>query len=83
MGKAIVASRSQGMEAYITDGVNGLLVPQHDAVAMRDAVQKLLNDRELRERLGKNARAYAEEHLEPDRCTEHLAEFLKKIANTR
>lgn len=79
MGKPIVASRSQGMEAYIEDGVNGLLVPQHDAAAMRDAIQKLLDNSELRERLGANARKFAEEHLDPDRCTEHLAEFFKKI----
>ncbi|MBY0472782.1 glycosyltransferase family 4 protein [Patescibacteria group bacterium] len=80
MGKPIVASRSQGMEAYIEDGVNGVLVPQHDVRAMRDAIKRLLGDRELRERLGRNARTYAEQNLDPDRCTQQLAEFFKKIA---
>jgi glycosyltransferase involved in cell wall biosynthesis len=80
MGKPIVASRSQGMEAYIEDGVNGLLVPQHEVGAMRAAIKRLLDDKELRERLGRNARAYAEAHLDPDRCTQRLAEFFKKIA---
>lgn len=80
MGKPIVASRSQGMEAYIEDGVNGLLVPQHDVHAMHSAIKRLLDDRELRERLGRNARAYAEKNLDPDRCTQHLAEFFKKVA---
>ncbi len=83
MGKPIVASRSQGMEAYIEDGVNGLLVPQHDIPAMHAAIKRLLDDRELRERLGKNARAYAEQNLDPDRCTQHLAEFFKKIATEK
>lgn len=83
MGKAIVASRSQGMEAYIEDGVNGLLVPQHDVVAMRAAIVRLLEDRELRERLGKNARTFAEAHLDPVRCTERLADFFKSIAQVR
>jgi glycosyltransferase involved in cell wall biosynthesis len=80
MGKAIVASHSQGMEAYIEDGVNGLLVPQHDTEAMRAAIKKLLDDKDLRERLGRNARAYAERNLNPDACTKHLADFFKKIA---
>jgi glycosyltransferase involved in cell wall biosynthesis len=80
MGKPIVASRSQGMEAYIEDGVNGVLVPQHDADAMRTAIKKLLGDPKLRERLGKNARTYAEQHLNPDQCTKNLAEFFKRIA---
>ena len=79
MGKAIIASHSQGMEAYIEDGVNGLLVPQNDVLAMRAAIKRLLGDRELRERLGANARKFAEEHLNPDRCTEHLANFFRKI----
>lgn len=83
MGKAIVASRSQGMEAYIEDGVNGLLVPQHDTDAMRAAVTRLLEDRALRERLGKNARAFAERQLNPTNCTENLATFFKKIADPR
>ncbi len=81
MGKAIVASRSQGMEAYIEDGVNGLLVPQHDVHAMHAAIKRLLDDRELRARLGANARKFAEEHLNPDRCTENLANFFKKITS--
>lgn len=79
MGKPIVASRSQGMESYIEDGVNGLLVPQHDAHAMRAAIQRLLEDKELRERIGKNARAYAERHLDPDRCTQQLADFFQTL----
>ncbi len=83
MGKAIVASRSQGMEAYIEEGVNGLLVPQHDEAAMRQAISRLLNDKELRERLGKNARVFVEEHLNPDRCTERLAQFFQKISEQK
>lgn len=79
MGKPIVASCSQGMEAYIEDGVNGLLVPQHDVEAMRHAIKRLLDDPELRERLGANARAYAEQNLDPDKCTEHLARFFEKV----
>jgi glycosyltransferase involved in cell wall biosynthesis len=80
MGKAIVASRSQGMEAYIQDGVNGLLVPQHDTDAMRAAIIRLLGDAELRERLGRNARAYAEQNLDPDVCTQRLAKFFEAVA---
>lgn len=79
MGKPIVASRTQGMEAYIEDGVNGLLVPQHDREAMHTAIQKLLGSAELRKKMGENARLFAEKHLNPDTCTKHLATFFENI----
>lgn len=83
MGKAIVASKTLAMETYIVDGENGLLVPEGDVAAMRQALSRLVTDRELRERLGKNARAYAEAYLDADRCTGHLADLFKKISSAQ
>jgi len=79
MGKAIIASKTPAMESYITDGENGLLVPEGDAAAMHNALSRLVYDKALREKLGRNARAYAEVNLDADRCTGDLADFFKKI----
>ena len=52
----IVATRVGSVPEILTDGVNGLLVPAGQPVAIRDAIRELARDPELRRRLGANAR---------------------------
>jgi glycosyltransferase involved in cell wall biosynthesis len=49
-----------GIPTVIADGETGLLVPVGDAAALRSAIERLLGDRALRERLGDAARARVE-----------------------
>ncbi len=46
-GTPLVAAAAAGPAATVTDGENGLLVPVDDAAALRDALARLLQDREL------------------------------------
>ena len=55
-GLAVVASAVGGLTDYIVDGVNGLLAPTQDPVALAAAVQNLVNDPALRARLAAAAR---------------------------
>ena len=80
LGKAIVATNTHTMRSYIQDGENGLLVPEHDANALRDALRRVLADDALRLRLEHAARKYAEEHLELTKQTGVLATYFKNIA---
>jgi glycosyltransferase involved in cell wall biosynthesis len=50
-GVPVVATRSGGPEEIISDGVNGLLVPTGDAAAIANAVNRLLEDQNLRSSL--------------------------------
>jgi glycosyltransferase involved in cell wall biosynthesis len=58
-GRAVVATRVGGIADVIEDGVNGLLVPPGNAPALRAALELLLSDRTLAERLGRAAHASA------------------------
>lgn len=49
-----------GPKTLIEDGVNGLLVPIMDEKAMTDGILRLIEDRELAERLGREARKIGE-----------------------
>ena len=49
-----------GPKTLIEDGVNGLLVPIMDEKAMTDGILRLIEDRELAERLGREARNISE-----------------------
>lgn len=55
-GVPVVSTPVTGIPEVVRDGVNGLLVPQRDAVALADAIQTLMTDRALLERLRAAAR---------------------------
>ena len=56
VGVPAVATTYGGNPYMITDGVNGLLVPEKDAPAMADAILRLIGDPDLLERLSDGAR---------------------------
>jgi glycosyltransferase involved in cell wall biosynthesis len=76
MGKAVVASRSQGIGDYVKDGVSGKLVPVGDAEALRSAIAKLWNNPALADRMGQHNRAWVERDLNTDRYVERAANLL-------
>ena len=55
-GKAIVATDIPGITELVRDGDEGLLVPSRNPAALAEAVGRLLDDDELRTRLGAAAR---------------------------
>jgi glycosyltransferase involved in cell wall biosynthesis len=55
-GRPVVATRAGGLPDAVRDGVNGLLVEPGDVPALRAALERLLGDAGLRERLGRAAR---------------------------
>jgi glycosyltransferase involved in cell wall biosynthesis len=64
-GMAIVASRLPGIEEMLTDGDHALLVPNAPQ-AVAQALQTLLADAPLRQRLGRAARARYEAQFQPE-----------------
>ena len=67
-GCACVGSRVVGVQEVIAHQVNGLLVPESDAQALAQALEKLLIDTALAEQLGMQARKdalaqYGREHM--------------------
>ena len=51
-GMPVITAETCGMPDMVQDGFNGLLVPPADAVALEDAIGRLAESEELRERLG-------------------------------
>lgn len=55
-GTPVVATRVGGIPEVVTDGENGLLVEPRKPEQLADAILKIINDTELRIKLGKNGR---------------------------
>jgi glycosyltransferase involved in cell wall biosynthesis len=65
-GLPIVTTDVPGCRDVVTHGVNGLLVPPQDAQALADALEMLLNDPVLRDRMGNMGRQIALKHFSLD-----------------
>lgn len=59
IGRPIVTTDSVGCRDTVIDGKNGFLIPIKDSDALADALKKLIDSKELRETMGKNAREFA------------------------
>ena len=65
-GLPVVATRVGGVPELVVDGETGLLVAAGDARALADALQRLVDDPDLRVRLGAAGRARVEEQFRLD-----------------
>jgi glycosyltransferase involved in cell wall biosynthesis len=74
-GTPTVASDSPGLRDSVRHGDTGMLVPHGDVAALAGALRTLLQDPELRDRLGRGARHFAEQfswERSADRTEAHL-----------
>jgi glycosyltransferase involved in cell wall biosynthesis len=76
-GRPVVAASGGALLELVDDGETGLFVPPRDAPALRAAVERLLGDRELRERLGREARARARDRFGWNAVTERTLEIYR------
>ncbi len=78
-GLPVVAAAEGGTLENVRHGVNGLLVPGGDADRFGEAIVALARDRDLRVRLARNARAWAEERSWERAFEGLLAEYRERI----
>jgi len=72
-GRAVVTTDVPGCRDAIVPDETGLLVPVRDAVALADAIERLVNDADLRQRMGRAGRAWAEQEFNIDAvCATHV-----------
>ncbi len=65
MGKPVVATSVGGIPEIIEDGVNGILVYPHSPMKLADGIIRILMDKELSEKLGRNAKKTILENFTP------------------
>jgi glycosyltransferase involved in cell wall biosynthesis len=78
-GRPVVAAAGGALLELVADGETGLLVPPRDPVALREAVQRLLGDAELRGRLGREARERARARFGWDGVIERTLEVYRAV----
>lgn len=67
------------LQGFIDDTHAGICVPVRDVNALREAIVKLLTDRELAQEMGRNGRRAVEEKYNWDHEAEKLIDFYRII----
>jgi glycosyltransferase involved in cell wall biosynthesis len=78
MGKAVVSSDVLGNRDCVKDGYNGCLLPM-DADAFAEKCCELIEDEDLRNKMGANSHTYFEESFLIDKRIGELENLYKKI----
>ncbi|MFH1883309.1 MAG: glycosyltransferase, partial [Planctomycetota bacterium] len=64
MAKPIITTDAVGCREVVDDEMNGLLVPVKDASALAGAMERMINDPEMRKRMGKAGRKKIEHEFD-------------------
>lgn len=81
--KPVIASDCLGPRRIIESGRTGLLIPQNDAGALREAIGRLAADPELRARLGAEGRRAAVERYDKKRAAEQWMQVFERAVRPR
>jgi colanic acid/amylovoran biosynthesis glycosyltransferase len=80
-GKAVILSDFPGSERSVSDGVEGLIVPQNDAAALAGAMACLARDAELALAMGIRGRERATREFSRDAYRDELVSWYKRLAD--
>ena len=74
IGRPIVTTLSYGCKDTVVDGENGFLIPTHDSESLAERLRMLINDADLRQRMGIKGREKAEREFSlTDVVERHIA----------
>lgn len=78
-GLPVVGCSGSGIDEIVTSGENGILVPPRDTEALKQALKKILEDRKLREDMGRNAFNYISREADSRHCLKRLENFYNSV----
>lgn len=79
MGKPCVSFDIDGAPEVVIDDYTGYLVKAHDYQGLAEAVSKLLNDEELREKMAENGRKHVDPMFRAEKMVEDIAEVYEML----
>lgn len=83
LGLPVVATNVGGTSSMVVDGESGLLFPVTDPYIGAWSIAKLIKDKELNVRLGKNGKSIAVKRHNPDSIVEQLLMTYKEVMNDK
>jgi glycosyltransferase involved in cell wall biosynthesis len=79
LGKPVIVTRCEGPIEYVENAANGILIDIDRPDALADAIETLLDNHQLCDRLGHNARQEMRVRASLQVFSSKLSEFLNKV----
>lgn len=76
--KPIIASAVDGIPHYVRDNETGILVPPEDIGALAEALNRVLSDPDLAERLGREGYTHVNEAYSEEQYAEHFRRMVER-----
>ena len=80
-GRPIITTDVPGCREVCADGVNGLLIPARDSIALSNAIEKLAINPELRQAMGRAGRLRAESEFSNEIVCAQTLELYRRLLN--
>ena len=77
--KPVVVSNVSGFNEIVKDNYTGLVVPRNDVSKSAEAIQRLIHDPRLRNKLGKNARRHVENNYSFHSSIDSMLKIYKQM----
>jgi len=81
LGVPTIVTECPGTRDYLIDGHDAIIVPPGNVEALRQAVQTLWNDNDIRKRLGENGHLSWRKHFSDEAAGVNLVRALSMVAN--
>lgn len=82
-GTPVIGTTSGGIAETVIDSVTGLLVAPNDPAALAAAARRLIEDADLRRRLGEAGKVHVSQHYGIDLFTERMLALYRKAGERR
>jgi glycosyltransferase involved in cell wall biosynthesis len=79
----VVAADASSLPEIVRDGIDGILVPAHDAEALAGALVRLSRDPGMRARMGAAGKARAIEQFGVERMVDEYERILESVSGVR
>jgi glycosyltransferase involved in cell wall biosynthesis len=81
-GLPVVAFDTAGVPEAVKNGITGLLVPAYAARTFEDAIERLLKNSELRQKMGRAAQSHVRQHHDLNKNYQKMEAMLQQLVNT-
>lgn len=78
-GRPVVVASVGGLPEVVEDGVTGVVVPPRDPARTADAIERLVTDAALRERMGRAGRERVAQRYDWERCVDRMIELYGSV----